>query len=116
MGGELLLDGADAGARMDVMAAKVAAAGGVPAAGDGAGRAIWCVACGKLQPLHHAFDVYAWNVHVGRDAHKNAARLRCVLQPPPPRALEFGSADWLEARMAQWREMRAVRVARRRDA
>jgi hypothetical protein len=116
VGGALAIDGCDCGARMDRMAEKVEKAGGVPAAGDSAGRAIWCVPCGKLQPLAKAFDLFPWNTHVSTEKHKGAARLRGVLQPPPAQGLEFGSEKWLAVRMAQWREMRAVRVARRRAA
>ena len=64
LGGALLLDGVDAGRRMDAMTAKVEAAGGVPAAGDGAGCGIWCIPCGKLQPLAKPFDLFPWNKHV----------------------------------------------------
>ena len=96
------------------MAEKVEKNGGVPAAGDGAGRVIWCVPCGKLQPLAKAFDLYPWNTHVCTDKHKGAARLRGVLQPPPAQELDIGSERWLAVRMSQWRDMRAVRVARRR--
>lgn len=124
VGSTLALNGTDAGARMDAMAAKVEKAGGVPVAGDGAGRGIWCAACGKLQPLAKEFDLFPWNKHVGSEKHKGAARLRGALQPVAPQRLEWdGSADWLEAnpdwlkaRQVQWREMRAVRVARRRAA
>ena len=89
---------------MDKMAKKVEVAGGVPAAGDGAGTAIWCVPCGKLQPLAKAFDLFPWNKHVGTEAHKGSARMRGALQAAPPQVLEFGSADWLAVRQAQWRD------------
>ena len=95
-----MLDGSEAGARMDKMAKKVEVAGGVPAAGDGAGTAIWCVPCGKLQPLAKAFDLFPWNKHVGTEAHKGSARMRGALQAAPPQVLEFGSADWLAVRQA----------------
>ena len=112
LGGALLLDGVDAGRRMDAMTAKVEAAGGVPAAGDGAGRGIWCVPCGKLQPLAKPVELWPWDRHVRGNTHKDAARFRCVRQPPPPPAREFGSVAWRATRMAQWREIRAVRKAR----
>jgi hypothetical protein len=114
VGGALSIDGCDCGARMDRMAEKVEKAGGVPAAGDSAGRAIWCVPCGKLQPLSNAFDLYPWNVHVGTQKHKGAASLRGAFQPPAAQKLEIGSEEWLAKRLPQWREMRAVRVARHR--
>lgn len=116
VGSALVLNGSDASTRMDVMAAKVEKDGGVPVAGDGAGRGIWCAPCAKLQPLAKEFDLYPWNKHVRSETHKCAARLRGALQPAPPQALEFGSEGWLAARMAQWREVRKVRVARRRAA
>ena len=116
VGGAIMIGDADAGARMDAMAAKVEAKGGVPAAGDGAGHGIWCVSCSKLQPLAKAFDLFPWNKHVTSDKHKGAARLRGALKPAStkePKA--HGSTGWLAEQQAQWRELRAVRVARRRN-
>ena len=60
--------------------------------------------CGKLQPLAKAFDLYPRNKHVGTEAHKGSARMRRALQAAPPQVLEFGSADWLAVRQAQWRD------------
>ena len=56
------------------MATKVEGQHGQPVA-DGCGRGIWCRACNKLQPLHKAFDLWAWNKHVNScNAHKAAVR------------------------------------------
>ena len=60
-----------------------------------------------------AFDLFPWNKHVGTEAHKGSARMRGALQAAPPQVLEFGSADWLAMRQAQWREMRKSKAARR---
>ena len=78
---------------MDKMAKKVEVAGGVPAAGDGAGTAIWCVPCGKLQPLAKAFDLFPWNKHVGTEAHKGSARMRGALQAAPPQGAAGGATS-----------------------
>ena len=112
-GSKISIDGVDAGARMDKMAKKVEMAGGVPVAGDGAGRGIWCVPCGKMQPLAKAFELYPWNKHVGTEAHKASASMRGALQAAAPQVLEFGSADWLAVRQAEWREMRKSKAAHR---
>lgn len=140
VGSAIVVSGKDVSARMDAMAAKVEAAGGKPAAGEGAGRGIWCEPCRKLQPLAKAFELFPWNKHVDTDKHKAAARMYAALQPahpqePPPQVetsqepspqepspqpceAEFGSEGWLAVRTVQWRtrgrEMRAVRVVRQR--
>ena len=72
-GSKISIDGVDAGARMDKMANKVAADGGVPAA-DGVGRGIWCVPCAKLQPLARSFELQAWCKHADTEKHKARSR------------------------------------------
>ena len=68
------------------------------------------------QPRHAAellLGLFPWNKHVTSDKHKGAARLRGALKPAltkEPKA--HGSAGWLAEQQAQWRELRAVRVAR----
>ena len=96
----IMIGDADAGARMDAMAAKVEADGGVPAAGDGAGRGIWCVSCSKLQPLAKAFDFFPWNKHVTSDKHKGAARLRGALKRRQRRSQKrtVARAGWQSSR------------------
>ena len=115
--------GGDLGPRMDKMAEKVAKDGGVPVA-DGEGRAIWCEPCGKRRALGRPFELQNWRSHCGEPGHVAAVALRASLQPAPVSAPEpapepesapqpapeaevvYGSAPWLAARMAQWREMR----------
>jgi hypothetical protein len=118
-----LPDGKEGGPRMDRMAHTVAKDGGVPAA-DGKGRAVWCDYCKIVQPLPKPFDMQNWRVHIGREKHKDAARLRRQLAPPAPAPEaapeaepeaepEYGTGPWLALRMGQWRELHAVKRARR---
>jgi hypothetical protein len=94
VGGALALDGSDAGARMDTMAGKVEKAGGVPVAGDGAGRGIWCVSCGKLQP-HAGKGVRPVPVEHAC-AHQQAQGRRCTARRAPVGA-SSGAGDWQRA-------------------
>ena len=64
-------NGGDLTIRAEQLAAKIESQYGWPAA-DGRGRAVWCEACKKVQPLHREFDAWAWNKHVTSQAHKKA--------------------------------------------
>jgi hypothetical protein len=118
VGGALSIDGCDCGARMDRMAEKVEKAGGVPAAGDSAGRAIWCVPCGKLQPLAKAFDLYPWchgiRMCVPTSTRAPPAFAACSSRRRLRSWILAASAGWQCAHVSVARPMRAVRVARRR--